>query len=129
MKRIFKSPQAPEGLRKFAEENPYETWERFRRANRRGYREVKKQLLKDQHGLCAYCEINITFADEEGEVDDFRVEKARLTTSAWNIFIPKAKRILPCITTTLTGRICWGFAMAAASRMLKMRRNVFQSAK
>ena len=51
MKRIFKSPQAPEGLRKFAEENPYETWERFRRANRRGYREVKKQLLKDQHGL------------------------------------------------------------------------------
>ena len=74
MKRIFKSPQAPEGLRKFAEENPYETWERFRRANRRGYREVKKQLLKDQHGLCAYCEINITFADEEGEVDDFRVE-------------------------------------------------------
>lgn len=27
MKRIFKSPQAPEGLRKFAEENPYETWE------------------------------------------------------------------------------------------------------
>ena len=106
MKRIFKSPQAPEGLRKFAEENPYETWERFRRANRRGYREVKKQLLKDQHGLCAYCEINITFADEEGEVDDFRVEH----------FYPKSE-------------ICWGFAMAAASRMWKMRRSVFQSAK
>lgn len=74
MKRIFKSPETPEGLRRFAEEYPDETWERFRRTNRRGYREVKKQLLKDQHGLCAYCEINIKFADEEGEVDDFRVE-------------------------------------------------------
>ena len=74
MKRIFKSPEAPEGLREFAAQYPDETWEHFRRANRRGYREVKKQLLCDQHGLCAYCEINIKFADEEGEVDDFRVE-------------------------------------------------------
>ncbi len=74
MKRIFKSPEVPEGLRSFAGLYPDETWERFRRANRRGYREIKKQLLKDQHGLCAYCEINIKLADEEGCVDDFRVE-------------------------------------------------------
>ena len=74
MKRIFKNPEAPEALREFAEQYPDETWEHFRRANRRGYREVKRQLLEDQHGLCAYCEINIKFADEEGEVDDFRVE-------------------------------------------------------
>lgn len=74
MKRIFKTPEMPEELRKFTELYPDETWEHFRRGNRRGYREVKKQLLKDQHGLCAYCEINIKFADDEGEVDDFRVE-------------------------------------------------------
>lgn len=74
MKRIFKSPEVPEGLRRYASQFPNETWEHFRRANRRGYREIKQQLLKDQHGLCAYCEINIKFADEEGEVDDFRVE-------------------------------------------------------
>ena len=51
MKRIFKNPEAPEALREFAEQYPDETWEHFRRANRRGYREVKRQLLEDQHGL------------------------------------------------------------------------------
>lgn len=74
MKKIFKTEQPPEALRDFAERYPNETWEHFRRGNRRGYRAVKKQLLRDQHGLCAYCEINIKFADEEGSVDDFRVE-------------------------------------------------------
>lgn len=44
MKRIFKTPTVPEGLRKFAELYPDETWEHFRRANRRGYREVKNSF-------------------------------------------------------------------------------------
>lgn len=74
MKRIFKSSETPPILKKFIKYNPNEKWERFRRAGRKGYRQVKEQLLKDQHGLCAYCEISIRLADDEESVDDFRVE-------------------------------------------------------
>lgn len=81
MKRVYKSLETPERLRKYAKSFPNETWEHFRRRNRRGYREVKQQLLKDQHGLCAYCEISIKLAEHEENVDDFRVEH----------FIPKVE--------------------------------------
>lgn len=81
MKRVYKSPVTPERLRDYLKAFPYETWEHFRRRNRRGYREVKEQLLKDQHGLCAYCEISIKLAEQEENVDDFRVEH----------FIPKVE--------------------------------------
>lgn len=74
MKRVYKSPATPERLQSFAKLFPDETWEHFRRRNRRGYREVKQQLLQDQHGLCAYCEISIKLAEYEDQVDDFRVE-------------------------------------------------------
>lgn len=74
MKRVYKTPETPEGLKRYSLRFPHETWERFRRFTRRGYREVKQQLLQDQHGLCAYCEISIMLADDEESVDDFRVE-------------------------------------------------------
>ena len=74
MKRVYKSPATPECLRSYVKAFPDETWEHFRRRNRRGYREVKQQLLQDQHGLCAYCEISIKLAEFEDNVDDFRVE-------------------------------------------------------
>ena len=74
MKRVYKSPATPERLRSYVKAFPDETWEHFRRRNRRGYREVKQQLLQDQHGLCAYCEISIKLAEFEDNVDDFRVE-------------------------------------------------------
>ena len=74
MKRVYKSPATPERLRNYVKAFPQETWEHFRRRNRRGYREVKQQLLQDQHGLCAYCEIRIKLAECEENVDDFRVE-------------------------------------------------------
>ena len=74
MKRVYKSPATPERLCSYVKAFPDETWEHFRRRNRRGYREVKQQLLQDQHGLCAYCEISIKLAEFEDNVDDFRVE-------------------------------------------------------
>lgn len=74
MKRVYKSPRTPDLLKKYAKIFPTETWEHFRRRNRRGYREVKQQLLQDQHGLCAYCEISIKLSHDEEKVDDFRVE-------------------------------------------------------
>lgn len=45
MKRVYKSPATPERLRSYVKAFPDETWEHFRRRNRRGYREVKQQLL------------------------------------------------------------------------------------
>lgn len=74
MKKIFKSPQAPKELKKFAAEHPGETWEHFRRRCREGYKDVRAQIYQDQHGLCAYCEISIKFAEDEADIDDFRVE-------------------------------------------------------
>lgn len=74
MKRVYKSKLEPEALRKYRLRFPEETWEHFRRRCRFGYKEVKQEILHDQHGLCAYCEISIKLAHEDGEVDDFRVE-------------------------------------------------------
>ena len=60
MKRVYKSPATPERLRSYVKAFPDETWEHFRRRNRRGYREVKQQLLQDQHGLCAVSYTHLT---------------------------------------------------------------------
>ena len=73
MKRVYKTTIEPEALKRYRLRFPEETWEHFRRRARHGYQEVKQQILKDQHGLCAYCEISIKLAEQEGEVDDFRV--------------------------------------------------------
>ena len=74
MKRVYKRQQEPELLKKYRYLHPDETWEHFRRGNRKGYRQVKQCILEDQHGLCAYCEISIKLAQHYSEVDDFRVE-------------------------------------------------------
>ena len=74
MKRVYKSKEEPELLKHYRLRNPEETWEHFRRRCRKGYKQVREAILRDQHGLCAYCEVGIKLAEEEGEVDDFRVE-------------------------------------------------------
>lgn len=74
MKHIEKSPVEPERLANYREHHPRDTWDKFHKRDRVGYRQLKEQLLRDQHGLCAYCEISIRLSDNEDEVDDFRVE-------------------------------------------------------
>ena len=74
MKRVQKSPEEPELLTRYRQRYPRDTWDKFHHRSRDGYRQVKRQILQDQHGLCAYCEINIKLTDEEDRVDDFRVE-------------------------------------------------------
>lgn len=74
MKKVFKAQIVPKKLQQFVQAFPHETWEHFRRHSRSGYKEVKAQIFKDQKGLCAYCEINIKFAEQKDDVDDFRVE-------------------------------------------------------
>ncbi len=74
MKRVQKCSDEPELLARYKQRYPHDTWEKFHHRSRDGYRQVKRQILLDQHGLCAYCEINIKLTDEEDRVDDFRVE-------------------------------------------------------
>ena len=78
MKRIYKRSLEPSRLKWYRERWPHETWDRFHRYDREGYRQIKQYLLEDQHYLCAYCEIDIKFVDsltdKEGTIDDFRVE-------------------------------------------------------
>jgi len=68
MKRVYKSKEEPELLRQYRLHNPEETWEHFRRRCRRGYKQVREAILRDQHGLCAYCEVGIKLAEEDSRI-------------------------------------------------------------
>ena len=103
MKRVYKSKEEPELLRHYRLHNPEETWEHFRRRCRKGYKQVREAILRDQHGLCAYCEVGIKLAEEEGEVDDFRVEH----------FYPK--NATQEHGHNWIGAICWACVTAAVS--------------
>ncbi|MDO4178816.1 MAG: retron system putative HNH endonuclease [Phascolarctobacterium sp.] len=74
MKRVYKRDEAPPLLTRYKEKFPHATWEQFRRHCKGGYPAVKQTILEDQHYLCAYCEISIKLAENEDELDDFRVE-------------------------------------------------------
>lgn len=74
MKHIEKSPVEPERLARYRQYHPRDTWDKFHKRDRVGYHQLKEQLLRDQHGLCAYCEITICLSDTDEELDDFRVE-------------------------------------------------------
>lgn len=74
MKRVYKRQQEPELLKSYRLRHPDATWDKFRRRFTRGYRQVKQNIIEDQRGLCAYCEISIKMAEDYTEVDDFRVE-------------------------------------------------------
>ena len=84
MKRVQKSPEEPGLLARYKQRYPHDTWEKFHHRSRDGYRQVKQQILHDQHGLCAYCEINIKLTEEEDRVDDFRVEHFHPKTGTEN---------------------------------------------
>lgn len=72
MKRALKSA-TPDKLAAFAAASPDADWETFRKKPGR-YRQVVRQIRADQHGLCAYCEIDLLQAQGNGLEDDFRVE-------------------------------------------------------
>ncbi len=73
MKHVEKRAEEPERLKTYRQRFPDGTWEAFRHS-RANYQAVKRAILEDQHGLCAYCEIAIQEALRPGQVDDFRVE-------------------------------------------------------
>lgn len=63
MKRILKSSATPVGLANYIGQvqpgSPDDNWKSFCDNSSTDKRDVQIQLYKDQHGLCAYCEINI----------------------------------------------------------------------
>ncbi|MDD7380056.1 MAG: hypothetical protein PUG39_02275, partial [Succiniclasticum sp.] len=84
MKRVRKSAEIPERLFSYTQLHPHDTWDKFHHRDRNGYKQVKQQLIKDQYGLCAYCEISIRLTDNEDLVDDFRVEHFHPKTGTEN---------------------------------------------
>lgn len=62
MKNVLKSPE-PSDLQKYKKKNisQYKTWKSFKRTS--AYNSVRETLIRDQKGLCAYCEIDLHTSD------------------------------------------------------------------
>ncbi|ABK45432.1 conserved hypothetical protein [Magnetococcus marinus MC-1] len=73
MKRIDKQRE-PKPLKRYRKQHPKASWDALRTAHPAVYPAIKKQLLTDQGGLCAYCEIDLKIRKKPREIDDFRVE-------------------------------------------------------
>jgi uncharacterized protein (TIGR02646 family) len=71
MKKVNKGAE-PHKLERYRGLSPSGTWKNCtRKANRKI--EIQQFIKNDQGGICAYCEINLKAADENGKTD-FRVE-------------------------------------------------------
>jgi uncharacterized protein (TIGR02646 family) len=71
MKKVSKGIEPPL-LENYRTEKPINTWEQFKRSKSRR-EETQNQLIADQGGLCAYCEIDLLQGSGSDE-PDFRVE-------------------------------------------------------
>ena len=59
MKHCDKSLE-PDCLKDFRNGNQNSTWDEFRNHNGgKNYRDLRNTLVRDQGGLCAYCELNL----------------------------------------------------------------------
>lgn len=74
MKKIIKTFPSPSGLTDYLANNPLDTWDQFRGNEPAACNAVKNQLVRDQGGLCAYCEIDTHISINGVGLDDFRVE-------------------------------------------------------
>ncbi len=63
----------PPLLADFTDTNPTKSWESFGSENRDTLSQIIAQLMQDQRGLCAYCEVDLQLSDGTG-YDDFRIE-------------------------------------------------------
>ncbi|MEN8219853.1 MAG: hypothetical protein ABFS56_26590 [Pseudomonadota bacterium] len=68
MKKVKQLQQRPDGLEAFFRQYPHErNWEEFRNYqayknahDETAYEELREALVEIQHGLCAYCETDLT---------------------------------------------------------------------
>lgn len=71
MKKVLKGTEPPL-LNHYRHSNPTGTWDNFKSSKARK-RQLKQQIITDQGGLCAYCEIDLKGPDQHGN-DNYRVE-------------------------------------------------------
>jgi uncharacterized protein (TIGR02646 family) len=72
MKKVNKKAIIPIKLDEYFKDNPTATWEKFKNECQTGYKTLLTEIKNNQGGVCCYCEI--TFYDDKGIRDDFRVE-------------------------------------------------------
>ncbi|HIP33704.1 MAG TPA: TIGR02646 family protein [Bacteroidia bacterium] len=72
MKKVNKNNIVPEKLENYFKTNPNNDWEKFKNECQDGYKKILDEIKSNQGGVCCYCEI--TFHDDKGIRDDFRVE-------------------------------------------------------
>ena len=86
MKRVKKSREEPAALSeyrlRFARQASPPSWKSFAK-NRKRRDAVANQMLKDQKGLCAYCEINLSSRDNTVEHFVPRTQSTR--TNNWDL--------------------------------------------
>lgn len=87
MKNIVKGAE-PLALVQYAAAHPHNSWEQFRK-NKPRRNAVQQQLLVDQGGLCAYCEINlkpaIGNAKADLRVEHFHPKSDQTTGHNWHL--------------------------------------------
>jgi uncharacterized protein (TIGR02646 family) len=59
MKSILKNPTPPQNLTDHISSHPHDTWEQLRNTNPNLYNIIRASVIRDQFGLCAYCECAI----------------------------------------------------------------------
>ncbi len=70
MKKVLQLSRLTPGLDAFLQNYPEGTWNEFRDFNGgNAYKELIYTLMDRQHGLCSYCEINLT--DNDHQVEHF----------------------------------------------------------
>ncbi len=74
MKKVPKSTQVPTDLGNYVVANPGNSWNQFRDNEPKALDAVRVQIVRDQRGLCAYCEIDTQVSVGGVGLDDFRVE-------------------------------------------------------
>ena len=90
VKRVLKSRPGPQSLSAYKQNHPGDTWGRMRDNNaERGSqaaRECRAQAVRDQRGLCAYCEQEIA-ADNplHCQVEHFHPKSDRAGTRNWGL--------------------------------------------
>lgn len=82
MKRVNKS-LPPNPLTDYAQNNPNATWEDFRNNARQSYDDLKQQMLREQGGLCAYCEKKLPEDTTKQRIEHFHNKSDTILAHNW----------------------------------------------
>ena len=81
MKRVCKNA-APQSLINYISSSPGATWEQMRKKSPETYRECRRNAVRDQNGLCAYCEQKISIKGlQPCSIEHFRPKSDKSVTN------------------------------------------------